>query len=338
MLGFRYEEAIEVAREAVVMAEALGRPELKAHALNTIGAARIFGGDYAGIDDLEESLQLALTYGSPFEIQRIYNNLAVCYWQAGRSEEAAATAAALSQMVERFGLPTGWARALLAIFAYYFGRWQEAERRLDELLASGEAPVRLEPDLRRVVAVLRLARDDLEGAASECKGALALIREQQQDPDLEVSLWKLLRVQAAIALAKGERSAARELASSMPAVSSLSTRGDPEFAIESALHLVDSGDPGNSVIDEERSRPSDPWAQVAASIVRGQFEQAADRLAVLGAPPYEAAVRLRGARRLVAQRRRAEADRQLQQALAFYRSVDAARYIREAEAVLAATA
>jgi hypothetical protein len=40
----------------------------------------------------------------------------------------------------------------------------------------------------------------------------------------------------------------------------------------------------------------------------------------------------------VAEGRRAEADAQLEQALAFYRSVGATRYIREAEALLAVSA
>jgi hypothetical protein len=52
--------------------------------------------------------------------------------------------------------------------------------------------------------------------------------------------------------------------------------------------------------------------------------------------PYYA--RLRGAEALVAAGRRADADEQLQRALAFYRSVGATAYIREAEALFAATA
>ncbi len=44
------------------------------------------------------------------------------------------------------------------------------------------------------------------------------------------------------------------------------------------------------------------------------------------------------AKALVAQGRRPEADAQLAKALAFYRSVGAKRYLREAEALLAATA
>ena len=48
--------------------------------------------------------------------------------------------------------------------------------------------------------------------------------------------------------------------------------------------------------------------------------------------------RLCAAEQLVSEGRRAEADEQLRPALAFYRSVGAKRYVREGEALLAASA
>ena len=58
----------------------------------------------------------------------------------------------------------------------------------------------------------------------------------------------------------------------------------------------------------------------------------------IGAVTHEAFYRLRSAEQLVAQGRRAEADEQLRAALAFYSTVGATRYIREGEALLAASA
>jgi hypothetical protein len=52
----------------------------------------------------------------------------------------------------------------------------------------------------------------------------------------------------------------------------------------------------------------------------------------------EAFYRLRAAEQLVVEGRRAEADDQLGPALGFYRSVGATRYVREGEALLAASA
>jgi hypothetical protein len=52
----------------------------------------------------------------------------------------------------------------------------------------------------------------------------------------------------------------------------------------------------------------------------------------------EAHARLNAAAQLAAEGRRADADLQLASALAFYRSVGATAYVRQAEALLAATA
>src|SRR5439155_11451121 len=60
--------------------------------------------------------------------------------------------------------------------------------------------------------------------------------------------------------------------------------------------------------------------------------------AEIGAVTQEAWFRLRSAEQLVHKGRRAEADEQLRPAPAFYRSVGATRWIREGEALLAASA
>jgi hypothetical protein len=65
---------------------------------------------------------------------------------------------------------------------------------------------------------------------------------------------------------------------------------------------------------------------------------AANLLAELGAASHEALCRLHGAETLAAGGRRAEADLQLERALAFFRSVGATAYLRRGEALLAASA
>ena len=66
--------------------------------------------------------------------------------------------------------------------------------------------------------------------------------------------------------------------------------------------------------------------------------RAADVLEEIGYRPGEAYARLRAAKQLVEEGRRAEADVELQHSLAFWREVDATRYVREGEALLAASA
>ena len=70
----------------------------------------------------------------------------------------------------------------------------------------------------------------------------------------------------------------------------------------------------------------------------GDFATAADIIGEIGAFAQEALFRLWAAEQFVREGRRAEADEQLRRALAFYRSVGATRYVREGEALLAASA
>jgi hypothetical protein len=81
-----------------------------------------------------------------------------------------------------------------------------------------------------------------------------------------------------------------------------------------------------------------PWVSAAISFANGDLRAAADICSAMGAVTQEARDRLWLAEALIDENRRAEADVELQRALAFFRSVGATRYIREAEGLLAASA
>ena len=66
--------------------------------------------------------------------------------------------------------------------------------------------------------------------------------------------------------------------------------------------------------------------------------RAADSLGSMGAARSAALARLRAGQELVRQGRPAEADEQIRQALGFFRSVGATRFIGEGEVLLAASA
>ena len=72
--------------------------------------------------------------------------------------------------------------------------------------------------------------------------------------------------------------------------------------------------------------------------MRGDFREAAEIYGRTGSLPDEALGRLRAADELIAAGDRGAGDEQLQQALAFYRSVGANAYLRQGEALLARTA
>ena len=81
---------------------------------------------------------------------------------------------------------------------------------------------------------------------------------------------------------------------------------------------------------------SPPWREAALAVARGDLVGAADVLHEIGAATFEAHARVRAARRLAEEGRRAEASTQLSAALAFYRGVAATAAVREGEALLAA--
>jgi hypothetical protein len=133
--------------------------------------------------------------------------------------------------------------------------------------------------------------------------------------------------------------------------------GDTEAAGEFAdefIEVVPSGASGHSTtialgfvlvglnrteqfVEVSRRLRANPALDATLVYAAGELDRAADLFSRVSVPD-EAYVRLEAARAHAQAGRRGEADAQLRKALAFYRSVGATRYIREAEALLAATA
>ena len=110
------------------------------------------------------------------------------------------------------------------------------------------------------------------------------------------------------------------------------------WAMPLAVVLTGLGRPGELEAVAQNAIMSNRWLDAARAYAAGAFEEAVHILADMGAIPDEAFVRVRAAEALVDAGRRAEADDELQRALAFYRSVGATAYIREAESLFAASA
>ncbi len=81
-----------------------------------------------------------------------------------------------------------------------------------------------------------------------------------------------------------------------------------------------------------------PLEGVALAGAGGNFRRAADLFAAHGSPTFEAEARLCAAEELIEAGQRAEGEAELQKALAFYRQVGATGYIRQGEALFAASA
>jgi hypothetical protein len=181
---------------------------------------------------------------------------------------------------------------------------------------------------------MRLARGDQEGALADAERAMELAR-LAKDPQV---LWPALALGARAVFpvdARRADSLVTEIFSEWHAKGLTSSGSESEWLADLAVVLGPLGRQAEFLHAVGQTTPS-PWRAAAASYVSGDFLGAAELYVALGMLPYEAYARLRGAETLVRAGRRAEADPELQRALAFWRSVGATAYVREGEALLAA--
>jgi tetratricopeptide (TPR) repeat protein len=338
--------AIVTGRQALAMARALGLEELAANALHTIGEARVDLGDFEGIEEMEQSTNWLVEHGSVLEVNRSLNNLSVSYETVGRLEEGLETRRRHLESSIRLGLRSDVrsARATLAFFCFVSGRWDEAERLLDEALADDwPAGDVMGAVALYVLALLRFSCSETDAAGVDSARALEATRAMGGlTPDDETDrLWLAfcLSLSARVASARRRPAEADALTAELVRIlpeALLYFPGAEILELFCAVHELDL--PRAILLDAAAARPDRVWLQPMATAARGEFIDAAEELERLGTKPYAAYMRLRAAEEMVAEGRRAEADEQLAQALAFYRSVGAARYTREAEALLAATA
>ncbi len=335
MLADEYQEAIRLGRQALELAERLGLEEIRAHALDNVGVARVNMGDAGGVADLERSIEIALAASSR-ESVRAYMNLGQAYWVLGdrrrssRAEEEGLTAA------QRFG-GRGIARALRANGMeneFIAGRWDEALRLADEFIAETEAgsPHYFEGTPRYIRGAIRLARGDTEGGLADAERGLQVARAAG------ASVYcPLLAFHAEALLASGRAQQAKAAAEEALALAR-------ENAVVFAgfwpvlIRVLAALGRGDELLAATEAAPPTRWIDAARLYAGGDFAGAAELYAQIGSLLDEADARLRAAEQLAEAGRREEADAQLERALAFYRSVGATRHVREGEDLLAASA
>ena len=338
MLAGEEEEAIRLGREALAMAEELGLNDVRAAALNTLGCARVSLGDEQGLTDLAEAVRIAGEANVPYELCRAKGNLASQLWargQLGRSLEVWREA---GEDAVRFGQLSfvRWFRGTLVDPHYTLGDWDEAEAGADAFISEIEAglPHYLASQAYSTRALIRFARGESDSALADAERAVALATSAADPQSLLPAVARLAHISCEL----GDHERAESLAADY--LSALKTGSGIGDAITTAHILSWTLTPlrrGGELA--AALRPFDtPWAHAAIAFCEGHPLEAAELFAERGAATEEAYARLTASRAFVEQGRRAEADAQLQRALAFYRTVGAARYVREGEALLAASA
>jgi class 3 adenylate cyclase/tetratricopeptide (TPR) repeat protein len=332
----QHAEALKEALAVLGVAESLGLDEIRSHALNTIGLARRDLGESDGHAELRESLAIAEAINS-IEAAKAYNNLAWILSDDGFLEESAELQFEALRVAERFGVERGvlWSHGVMSWSAFNLGDWDEALRGADRYLAEIEGSSHyLEPMNRLLRAMIAIARDDAETARQEGDRALALARivtdAQALYPALGVSGYVLVEI--------GDRDGAAELFAELVA---LQRRQETPLAFGGSAFPVWAAQQvglGEALVSNYSRGRRTRWLEAAEAIIAGHWTGAADVYDRIGARSSEAFARLRAGEQLARAGRRAEADAQLLLAVDFCRSVRATRYLRQAEALLAASA
>ena len=329
MLAGDHGPAIEVGRDAVEMAERFGLDEIQAEALISVGMARYSSDHNEGRDDLERGIELALASSHLAAAARGYQNLSMVTDDAVRQLELLRTTEDLRL---RAGHAEGarYTHASRAAFMFSLGRWDEALPLMDAFIADCEAgrPHYQEALLRGCRAWARVVRDDPEGAIDDLERSVAVARGAK-DPQV---VFESLGNAAFMYTELGRLDEARTLAKEMLAA-------NPQAPLWSATFLLvaDQLGMGNAVraaFATDRA-PHSREALIVAMAER-RLVAAVEIATCHGGVDMAAVLRCVVAETLLEEGRAAEAGAQLEQALAFYRSVGGTRFIREIEAQLAA--
>ena len=332
MLAGENESAIRVGREALAMAESLGLDEVRAHALNNMGSARCFAGDFRGIDDLEQSIEIATAIDSP-DLGRAYNNLAQHVGNLGEIRRSRELQREAVRAAERFGNTrvARFSAAILIWEPYDLGDWDDFVADARAFLEESDRLGGSYQDAYFVSSLARVAtaRGEDADAIAGARRALALARNVGEPQIVLSVLADAAFIEAELGKLEPARRSALELLGGEHVLSYITPLAlvASELGLEPELRAIAAAAPA-----EDRSTAA------LRALLEGEFVAAADAWGEMELRPLEAHARLRAAERFRAEGRHPEADEQLERALAFWRSVGATRYVRRGEALLAASA
>jgi class 3 adenylate cyclase/tetratricopeptide (TPR) repeat protein len=324
MLAGKSDVALDAGSRALEMARALQSAPLEASALNSLGTARANLGDPAGIEDLERASATAARAKNLEEHSRALLNLGVVFGVRGELARERELYEEAGEVARKGGIVIGmrWSEGNLLKSHYWAGRWEEALALARPFVTEtgGDTAHYMAVQAHYFRAAIRLARG-AEGAAEDTERALEFA-QGAQDPQ---AVYPAGRFGIYVFWALGDTARARELlAAQVEAPPHNVMGGLPQVGLVEAAWFAGTVGLGSRFLERFTGPVSTPWFEAAEAIVSGDPVRAAEILEEIGALPEAAFTRLRSAE-----------PGEVERALDFYRSVDAARYVREAEELLA---
>jgi tetratricopeptide (TPR) repeat protein len=317
-----FERALELAREALSIAEQSGDDELAARCLNTIGLSRVHAGDAGGIEDLERSVELAEVSGSLFDMHTGLNNLANCLWQVGRLEEGSARIHECRAVCQRYGFASGleWNDAELVYDSNFQGDLEETVARAARYLEreSGAGRYQTPPVLATRASAL-LAYGQVDAALADAEAALRAFRERGADAQIA---GYILTVASRCLRAAGRQAEAEPLLAE-----ALETPDDLASALP--LHLAELGR-GREYLELMKGVSGHLWLEAGRAAASDDLIRAAEIYGSMGARFPEAWAGLLAAERGDTSR--------LELALAYFEEQRATPYVQRCLALMQASA
>jgi class 3 adenylate cyclase len=328
----------ETGQQALELAEELGLDEVRAHVLITTGSGHAISGDPQGRADLRRGLEIALAGNYLAAAIRGYVNLSqIAERVDGDLPEALRLALEAQKAAQRLGTRATlrWTRGRLVGLWFELGNWDKCAPAADEFLAESAAlgPHYYDTWTRCCRAWMRLARGDTAAALADQRQALISARQAKDSQ----ALYPALAVSAYVLAVAGRADEAQPILSELLASGTADLRSVYDSSTDGVLAAEILG----RRAEMRRwlgTQLDSPWFVVTRALADRELVAAAEALDSMGAVRSAALARLLAAEQLASTGRRQQADDQLRPALGFFRSVAATRFIREAEALLAASA
>jgi class 3 adenylate cyclase/tetratricopeptide (TPR) repeat protein len=325
---------LATATEALRIAEELGLDEVRANLQITIGTVEARLGRPDGEQRIRQGLDLALASNYLIAAIRGYSNLATILDSiTGDQREMARLSREGLEVSIRMGVrgQIRWSQGNYVQALLEVGEWDTAVRMSDEFVAESAASGShyLDGNVLAMRGWLRLARGDAAGAVADQADAVAKGR-LSKDPQ---TLLPPLALSASILTLTGDLgTAGRRLDELLAAQASfVEELGQSVIDVLHAAEVLGRTDDVAARIRDERR----PWGVVTRALIVGDTETALRLLDGMHAERAAALTRLRAAQAAADAGVRAE---HLRRALDFFHRVRATRFIREAEALLPATA
>jgi class 3 adenylate cyclase/tetratricopeptide (TPR) repeat protein len=332
--------ALDLARKALEVGDAIEDEEVRAHALDAIASVKwALGQD--GDRELEQSVAAAEKAQSPQLMMNALGNSAIFLIERGELREATRFMERAGTVARTYGNKWGvaWTGLWPVELAYLEGRWEEAIQGLERYLRGDYSEfgfAGLVLNARSIFVRLRLGRAELPAALTASEEFLTDVRKAGERRMLPDALGLRARVLAEVGREQEAARLVEECAQDLEKQGSASTGSPPWWLLD--LVATSTRVPQPSAMERifVRTPVSTPWLDACAACADEEFARAAEIYSRIGARSEEALARLWAAERLNADGRRADAEAELGPALEFFTRAGARLYVRQAEALLAA--